>query len=117
MKYSFLLVIAMAIIVAACGEEKQPEKTASTDAVATTAEPNLTLGESTFKTLCVACHGADGNLALNNAKKFSESVLTLDERVAIVTKGRAEKGMAAYEAILKPEEIRDVAAYTMTLTK
>ena len=115
MKYSLLFVFVVAILVAACGGDEPTKKEAAPTAAAD--EPNITLGESTFKTLCVACHGADGNLALNNAKKFSDSVLSLDERIAVVTKGRAEKGMAPYESVLKPDEIRDVAAYTMMLSK
>jgi len=75
----------------------------------------LAKGKETFKKLCVACHGSDGNMSLNGAKKFSESVLALDERILVITNGK--NMMTPYKGILSEEEIKSVAAYTMELTK
>ena len=74
----------------------------------------LANGKETFGKFCVACHGATGNMALNGAKKFGESVLTLEERIAVITNGR--NMMTPYKGILSEEEIKNVAAYTIELT-
>ncbi len=75
----------------------------------------LAKGKETYGKICVACHGPDGQLALNGAKKFTESTLTLEERIEVITNGR--NLMTPYKGILKPEEIKAVAAYTMELSK
>lgn len=75
----------------------------------------LDAGKKTFDKLCVACHGATGDMNLNGAKKFSESTLGLEERIAVITNGR--NMMTPYKGILNEQEIKDVAAYTIELTK
>ncbi len=88
----------------ACGGENGPK-----------ASPEeLAKGKETFGKLCVACHGSTGNMALNGAKKFGESTLSLDERILVITNGR--NLMTPYKGILSEEEIKAVAAYTVELT-
>lgn len=72
-------------------------------------------GSAVFRKYCVACHGADGKLALNGAKDLTASTLTLDERIQMVTKGKGL--MTPFGEMLTPEEIRAVAEYTLTLKK
>ena len=72
-------------------------------------------GEKTYKKLCVACHGPDGKLALNGAKMFSESTLTWEERISVVTNGK--NAMTPYKGVLSEAEIKAVAAYTIELGK
>lgn len=72
-------------------------------------------GKDTFGKFCVACHGSTGNMALNGAKKFGESTLNLSERVAVITNGR--NMMTPYKGILTEDQIKNVAAYTIELTK
>lgn len=72
-------------------------------------------GKETYKKICVACHGPNGQLALNGAKKFTESTMTLDERITIITNGKGL--MTPFKGVLKEEEIRAVAAYTIELGK
>jgi cytochrome c6 len=103
--------LLFAALIAACSDS--PEKPAPASAP-TSAEPNLVAGASTFKTYCVACHGADGKLGLNGAKDFSQSPLTLEQRIEVISTGRAGTSMVAYKELLTAEEIRDVAAYTLT---
>jgi cytochrome c6 len=61
------------------------------------------------------CHGADGKMGANGSKDLSVSQLSLDERIAIITKGK--NVMIAYENILTLSEIKAVAEYTLTLKK
>ncbi|MDQ3016797.1 MAG: cytochrome c [Bacteroidota bacterium] len=70
-------------------------------------------GQNIFKKYCVICHGADGKLGINGAKDISVSTLTVEERVALITKGK--NTMTPFEGILTADEVRAVAAYTMTL--
>lgn len=72
-------------------------------------------GKKTYTKLCVACHGSTGEMSLNGAKKFSQSTLSLDERILVITNGK--NMMTPYKGILSEKEIREVAAYTIELTK
>ncbi len=72
---------------------------------------DVELGKKVFKMQCVACHGSDGNLQLNGAKKLEESTLSFEERKAIITNGKG--AMTAFGSILTPEEIEAAAAYTI----
>lgn len=70
-------------------------------------------GQKLYQKYCVTCHGVNGGMQLNGARDLRESALGLEERISVVTNGR--KLMAAYKGILSAEEIRAVAAYTMSL--
>jgi cytochrome c6 len=70
-------------------------------------------GATIYKTRCVICHGMNGKLGLNGSKDITISKLTLEERVEQIKKGK--NTMTPFEAILTPEEIQAVAAYSMTL--
>ncbi|MDZ4748106.1 MAG: cytochrome c [Saprospiraceae bacterium] len=72
-------------------------------------------GEAIFKKYCVLCHGVDGKLGLNGSKDLSVSIVTEPERIVQITKGK--NTMTPFEGILSPQEIKAVAAYSMTLTK
>ncbi|WP_235297849.1 c-type cytochrome [Portibacter marinus] len=74
---------------------------------------NTEVAMPVWKTHCQLCHGADGKLGLNGAKDLTASTLSLEERIATITNGR--NTMIAYESILTPEQIEEVAKYTMTL--
>jgi len=71
-------------------------------------------GSAIYKTRCVSCHGMDGRMGLNGAKALPSSPLSLEERVAVVTKGR-NAVMPAFESLLSKEQIDAVAAYTMKM--
>ncbi len=101
----FILFVFIAAFVMACGGGNGSQ----------VSDEELAKGEATFKKLCVACHGSTGEMSLNGAKKFSESVLSLEERILVITNGK--NMMTPYKGILSEEEIKTVAAYTMELTK
>ena len=71
------------------------------------------LGKQVYKKNCVICHGVDGKLGLNNSKDLTVSKLTKEERITMVKNGKGT--MNAFGAILKPQEIEAVVAYTFTL--
>ncbi len=74
---------------------------------------NLGEGEQIYKKYCILCHGADGKLGVNGAKDMTISILTLEERMALVKKGK--NTMTPFEGILNEEQIKSVAAYSMTI--
>ena len=81
----------------------------------TSNQESIPEGKEIYKRFCVACHGQNGELALNGAKKFPESILSVDERVLVITNGR--NMMTPFKGLLKKEEIEAVATYTMIFTK
>ena len=105
MKYTIVLLIlfsAIAMIVS-CGEPKTNPYKGALD------------GQAIYKKYCVVCHGADGKLGLNGSKDISVSLLTEAQRIEQITNGK--NTMTPFKGILSPEEIKAVAAYSMTLTK
>lgn len=81
----------------------------------TSGEPERQYGSEIFRKNCVTCHGAAGNLGLNGAYDLTKSILSHEERVAVITNGR--KLMTPFGAILSAAEIKSVAEYTETLKK
>lgn len=72
-------------------------------------------GKAVYMSSCVACHGADGKLGVNGSKDLTLSPLTLEERLEVITNGRAGTVMVAFKNQLSPKEIQAVTEYTMTL--
>jgi len=80
-----------------------------------TEKGDATEGKEVYAKYCVACHGPNGNLALNGAKKFPESTLNVEERVLVITNGR--NMMTPFKGLLNEKEIEAAAAYTMILSE
>jgi len=104
----FFFTCVALLLALACGTPEAPKKR-STD---TSLVPD---GMAVFRQNCVTCHGADGALGLNGAKNLSESILTLEERINIITNGK--KLMTPFGTLLSPQEIKAVAEYTQTFTQ
>jgi len=66
-----------------------------------------------FRKYCVTCHGIDGSLKTNGAVDLRYSVLNLEERVLVISKGR--NVMTAFEGVLTSDEINSIAKYTFEL--
>lgn len=101
--FYFVLVLALLMTILACGEKKSNPYAGAAD------------GQAIYKKYCVVCHGADGKLGLNGSKDISVSLLTEAQRIEQITNGK--NTMTPFKGILSPEEIKAVAAYSMTLTK
>lgn len=67
-------------------------------------------GKEVYSKYCVACHGQDGAMAINGAKDLNASIMSFEERLAIIKEGK--NMMTAFENVLKPEEIEAVAHFT-----
>lgn len=111
-KLVFAFIIAVVFACSGGGEKAEGTKVSST---APQQDEALAKGKKTYSQFCVACHGADGKLAINGAKDFAESVLKLEERVEVISNGQGM--MTPFKGILKPEQIEQVAKYTIHLGK
>ena len=107
---AFFIFATLVLTVWACGGSAE-----TTDSAASTAAADAPDGAKIYKTYCVACHGLYGDMGASGAFNLTTSVLTVPERVQVITKGR--NAMTPFESLLKPEQIEAVAAYTMTLKK
>lgn len=67
------------------------------------------VGKQVYKTYCIACHGADGKLKLNEAPDLALSEMTLAERIENITKGGSM--MPAFGEVISEEQIKAVAVY------
>lgn len=102
-KFATLFTILL-LVVAACSSD-QPNNT-----------PKVISGVTVFRDNCMNCHGADGNLGMNGAKRLPESTLTLEERIQVVTEGR-NNVMPAFKTLLSEQKIKAAVEYTMQLSK
>jgi cytochrome c6 len=93
-----LIFLALLYACASCGTPHAPEKVSGADL---------------FKKHCVLCHGATGTLGLNGARDLSKSKLSREQRIEIVSNGKA--AMPVFRQILSQDEIEAVAEYTFTL--
>lgn len=106
----FLFFFSAVLSGGACGSAEEKHNRNAVAAQSAGAGPD---GRAIFRQYCVVCHGADGKLGLNGARDLSASILTLEERINIITNGK--KLMTPFNEILTTEEIRAVAEYTQTL--
>ena len=72
-------------------------------------------GAKIYKQNCALCHGPDGKLGANGSKDLTISDFDLNERIAMITKGKGV--MTAFENILTLPEIKAVAECSMTLSE
>ncbi len=108
-----MLLFSLLLIVGCAGDTKKPKSPKKEIKSATI---DLTLsGEELFAKHCKLCHGIKGNLELNGAKDLKESVMTLDERIVIITNGK--NAMTPFKKLLSEEEIKKVAIYSQSFAK
>ena len=86
---------------------------ASAEAPAATRAPTELPGQALFATNCAVCHGPDGKRGLNGAHDLTKSNLNQMGRVYMVTNGLGN--MPGFKGQLTPEQIEQVAAYSLTL--
>lgn len=104
-----LVFSALAALIIACGNGGDDEATVSTQTEATAKVD----GEKIYKQYCVTCHGLYGDMGASGAYNLTESQLSVEERVAVITNGR--KTMTGFKALLSEEKIQAVAEYTLQL--
>lgn len=67
---------------------------------------------------CFACHGMNGEgnqLGPNLTDDFAKQACTEEEIIKVINKGVAGTAMVPYEAQLKPEEVKQLAKYIVSL--
>lgn len=106
---TLLLSTLLFLFILACGSNGAPE---ANKEVAKAEKPD---GAQIYKNLCVACHGLYGDMGASGAFNLQTSALNLEERIAVITNGR--NTMTPFGSMLKEEEIKAVAEYTLTLKK
>lgn len=72
-------------------------------------------GKELYEKNCKFCHGPKGNRTLGGSKKISESLLTKEERIKIISKGSDK--MNGFEDQLDQNQINMIAEYTLTLSR
>lgn len=105
----FLFVSATII---ACGSGGDDASSTSSSAAGSQATAEVD-GEKVYKQYCVTCHGLYGDMGASGAYNLTESQLSVEERMAVISNGR--NTMTGFKALLSEEKIRAVAEYTLTL--
>lgn len=106
-----LLAIASLIYFALIACSQGPSAETST----AQADPVMELGDKVYRLNCRICHGRRGNAGLGGAKKLGKSIISQEEAIQVITKGRNK--MQAYEEILTEEEIQAVSTYIQKFKK
>jgi len=111
MRYlAFIAVLAFAVF--ACGGESPKENNPTKK---TKPKKKKVDGEKVYKQYCVTCHGVYGDMGASGAFNLTESKLTLDEKVDVITNGR--NTMTPFKGLLSDAKIKAVAEYTEKLKK
>ena len=95
----------------ACGNKDNKSNETSSSSTETVALD----GAKIYKQNCALCHGPDGKLGANGSKDLTISDFDLNERIAMISKGKGV--MTAFENILTLPEIKAVAEYSRTLSQ
>jgi mono/diheme cytochrome c family protein len=72
-------------------------------------------GQLLFEKNCTLCHGKDGKLKASGALDLSISKLSPEETLLAIINGSPQKGMPAYGARLKQEELNQLRDYVQGL--
>lgn len=88
------------LVIAACSFSGEPEQNSLKEPVN---------AEKIYGYKCALCHGNDGKAGIAGAADLSKSMLSLDDRIAVISGGRGT--MMPFREILSREEIEAVAAY------
>jgi cytochrome c oxidase cbb3-type subunit 3 len=77
----------------------------------------LAVGRQVFATYCVSCHREDagGNIGPNLTDDYWIHGARKSQIHGTIANGVLEKGMPAWSAVLKPDQVLSVTAYVMTL--
>lgn len=108
---------AMLALVFACGSAASDDNNTADKAATAQATSNEVDGEKVYKQYCVTCHGAYGDMGSSGAFNLTESKLTLEERIDVITNGREGTTMVGFKSLMNEEKIEAVAKYIEKLRK
>lgn len=106
-----LFIISLLALGFACGGGSSTNETGTS--AATPPEPPD--GAKIYKLNCTLCHGSGGDMGASGAHDLTQSTLSLEERVHVITNGR--NTMTPFKRSLSPEQIEAVATYIGTFQK
>lgn len=107
-------ILALALVAAGCG--KKADVPAENSGSSAPAGGDPAKGKTVYAN-CTACHGAKGEGGVGPNFAPAEGKQAVDERldeathIAVVTDGRADKGMPGWKGTLSDDDIRNVVAY------
>jgi cytochrome c oxidase cbb3-type subunit 3 len=99
-------------------QDAQKPRLGDAELVALAADPRVVHeGSEVFAKMCASCHRADGGgmIGPNLADSTWIHVSAAHEIVRLVAEGVPAKGMPAWQAVLKPDEVNQVSAYVLSL--
>ena len=102
-------ILFLGLIAQACSSSPEINKQDSVDT-------SVVTGKNLYTLNCSSCHGADGKLGLSGAKDLTLSVLSDQQRIALITNGKnAMPSMK--DALGSIQNIKSVADYVKSLKK
>lgn len=102
---TFMVILGLSL---ACGNVNSSENSKNNS-------PQVIDGKRIFKKNCIICHGLYGDMEVNGAKNLNLSILTLEERIKIITNGKGL--MTPFKSKLTEKQIEAVAQYTLDTFK
>ncbi|MCX7744260.1 MAG: cytochrome c [Flavobacteriales bacterium] len=94
----------------ACGSKQQSNSKAIDKLQEATID-----GKNIYQRECVLCHGEEGDKGVAGSAHLTQSSLTLEERIYVISNGRGI--MQPFKNKLTPGEIEAVARYTQELKR
>ena len=114
-----ILVLVVGLAIWSCTESGASDANADKQVASVSKKPEAEAkkvdGEKIYKKRCVVCHGINGDMGMSGAKDLTQSELSIEEKMTIITNGK--NVMTAFGEILEEDEIKAVAEYTLTLKK
>jgi cytochrome c6 len=102
-------ILFLGLIAQACSSSPEINKQDSVDT-------SVVTGKNLYTLNCSSCHGADGKLGLSGAKDLTQSVLSDQQRIALITNGK--NAMPSMKEVLgSTQNIQSVADYVKSLKK
>ncbi|MFN4084976.1 MAG: cbb3-type cytochrome c oxidase N-terminal domain-containing protein [Spirosomataceae bacterium] len=98
-------------------QAKQANSISETNVTLLTDEAGISKGKEIFTANCVACHGAalEGGVGPNLTDVYWLHGGGIQDVFKVVKYGVPEKGMIAWQATLKPNEIQAVSSYILSM--
>jgi len=95
--------------------EKQRQMWDEIEFVVLTEPDAISNGEEIYKVNCASCHGnaGEGGIGPNLADNYHLHGAGIENVMRVIINGVPEKGMIAWRAILKPDEVKQVASYVL----